>query len=635
MKDGLIKVGSALPILRLADVGGNLESCIKAAEDAARLGVNVLGFPELTLTGASCADLYGQSLLIRSSENAVSDYIERTKDLDILTAIGTPVRYMDRLYNCAAVIFRGELLGLVTKTYIGKSAGECMFSTPSFGCVKIKYAGKETFLGTRMIFCSENIPELRISYEIGADVFAPIAPSCDHTGAGASLIINLSSDAEAVGRADIRRTVISAHSYKTRCAYVYTNGGAGESTTDAVFSSHCIIAECGKIIAEAEPFSDKCLLVTEIDTQLVSCEKRSVGSDPLTGYTYIPFSMRERKTELTRRIEKSPFVGESVAEGGRACDLIFEIQARGLAERMARSGSKKMVIGVSGGLDSTLALLVCARAADILSIDRKNIIGVTMPCFGTTSRTRSNAERLSEALGAEFRTVDIKDSVMTHFRNIGHDGIATDVTFENSQARERTQVLMDMANMENGLVVGTGDLSELVLGWATYNGDHMSMYAVNSSLSKTQVRAVVEGYAEGCRAKGEYRTAEILDDILATPVSPELLPPKDGEISQCTEELVGPYELHDFFIYYTLKYGFEPEKILRLAGYAFEGKYDGEVILGWLRVFARRFLTQQFKRSCMPDGPKTADISVSPRTDLHMPSDASFLEWMRSIDRID
>ena len=641
MKDGFIRVGSVSPKIRVADVTANVTACIDEAKSAAEKGVKVLCYPELAITGYTCADLFCQRLLLRSAEQGLARFIEETRELDMISFIGVPVPALDRLYNCGAAVFRGKLLGLVTKTYIPNYSEfyeARHFDTPPEKNVEIRFAGQNTILGSKLVFVNESEPALKIACEICEDVWVTQPPSCAHVTVGANLIVNLSASDEVIGKADYRRALISMHSSKTNCAYIYTNAPDGESTTDMVFSAHNIIAEDGRIVAEAEPFSDKGLITAEVDIARLCTDRRrtSTFDTHIDGeYDFIPFELEVTETELSSPPAQSPFTAGSEDEVNKRCRLVLEIQARGLAGRMERSYSKAMVIGVSGGLDSTLALLVAALAADRLGLDRKSIIGVTMPCFGTTKRTRSNAEKLSEALGISFRTVDIKKSVTQHLKDIGHDGVTTDVTYENAQARERTQVLMDIANSVGGLVIGTGDLSELVLGWATYNGDHMSMYAVNGSVPKTMVRQLVEFYSKDAKEKGNARVSRILEDILATPVSPELLPPRDGEISQCTESLVGPYELHDYFLYYTLKYGFDPRKVYRLAKLSFRGVYENKVILGWLRVFLRRFFSQQFKRSCLPDGPKVSDISVSPRGDLRMPSDASAAEWMRVLDEME
>jgi len=593
----MIKVGAVSPRIRLCDVAYNTEACVREAKRAAGLGVRVLVFPELTLTGATCGDLFCQSPLCERAEQGLADFIEATRELDMMSFIGLPAQLDDSRYNCVAAVYRGELLGLVA--YGGD---EKYFDTSSVDRRKIDFAGSETFLSNGKIFVAPFDKDITISVEDDSEKRDP------------SIEIVSTSNAARIGAKNDMRSLLSAITANTHMVYVRAESGIGESTTDAVYAAHNLIAHRGKIIAEAEPFAEDNLVVAE-----VRVNDESVEYDLPEVVYYFEESV------------KNPFLPADPDMQREYCLEAFEIQAQGLAARLERSYSKSMVIGVSGGLDSTLALLVCARAADILSWERKSIIGVTMPCFGTTKRTRSNAERLCEALGTSFRTVDIKASVTQHLADIGHDGVTTDVTYENAQARERTQVIMDIANMTGGLVVGTGDLSELVLGWATYNGDHMSMYAVNASVTKTMVRRIVEVYSE--RVGGEV--SAILDDILATPVSPELLPPKDGEIAQCTEALVGPYELHDFFIYHIVGYGASPREAYELAREALGDTYDNKTILGWLRVFMRRFISQQFKRSCLPDGPAVTYISVSPRCGLSMPSDASAAVWLAELDEIE
>jgi len=596
-KSKMIKVGAVSPRIRLCDVAYNTEACVREAKRAAGLGVRVLVFPELTLTGATCGDLFCQSPLCERAEQGLADFIEATRELDMMSFIGLPAQLDDSRYNCVAAVYRGELLGLVA--YGGD---EKYFDTSSVDRRKIDFAGSETFLSNGKIFVAPFDKDITISVEDDSEKRDP------------SIEIVSTSNAARIGAKNDMRSLLSAITANTHMVYVRAESGIGESTTDAVYAAHNLIAHRGKIIAEAEPFAEDNLVVAE-----VRVNDESVEYDLPEVVYYFEESV------------KNPFLPADPDMQREYCLEAFEIQAQGLAARLERSYSKSMVIGVSGGLDSTLALLVCARAADILSWERKSIIGVTMPCFGTTKRTRSNAERLCEALGTSFRTVDIKASVTQHLADIGHDGVTTDVTYENAQARERTQVIMDIANMTGGLVVGTGDLSELVLGWATYNGDHMSMYAVNASVTKTMVRRIVEVYSE--RVGGEV--SAILDDILATPVSPELLPPKDGEIAQCTEALVGPYELHDFFIYHIVGYGASPREAYELAREALGDTYDNKTILGWLRVFMRRFISQQFKRSCLPDGPAVTYISVSPRCGLSMPSDASAAVWLAELDEIE
>ena len=608
MKEGFIKVGAVSPTLCVADVSSNTEACIAEAKRAAESGVKLLVFPELSLTGATCFDLFRHRTLTDAAINGLARFADATREFDLISVIGLPVRCDMGVLNVAAVIYRGEVVRFVAKTALSNEEMR-YFNTPCAKCTKICTLGREIPMDKDAF---TTLPGgIRALTVIGA-------PECvfvkEMNIKGASLVINLDASPETMykkgGRCDTVRGISSA----LEIPYVLANAGEGESTTDAVYSGHSMIAD-GDIISESELFATDSLITADVKLGKAKVRKHSIN-----------------KTDFVKKSSpRAPFIPADDKE----CLIALELQARALAARMKRSYSKNMVIGVSGGLDSTLALLVCARAADILGLDRSAVLGITMPCFGTTNRTRSNAEKLSIALGIGFRTVAITDSVIQHLKDIGHDGVTTDVTYENAQARERTQVLMDIANMIGGLVVGTGDLSELVLGWATYNGDHMSMYAVNASIPKTLVRRMVEVYSENARSEGAEDISDVLNDILATPVSPELLPPKDGEIAQCTESLVGPYELHDYFIYHTLKYGCGPREIYEMAKRDFKGVYENEVILGWLRVFSRRFFSQQFKRSCMPDGPKVTEISVSPRCDLRMPSDSSSGEWMRVLDEIE
>ena len=594
----MIKVGAVSPRIRLCDVAANVAACVREAKRAAELGVRVLVFPELTLTGATCGDLFCQPPLARRAEQGLAEFIEATRELDMMIFIGLPAEIDYSRYNCMAAVYRGELLGLVA--YGGDEKCFDDFCEKKTG---VSFAGFKTTLHNAAVFTAPFDNDVDIA--VGSNIGLKKVPAIAVVGSCSQFVIGKK----------MRVRYITGHlTESTYMVYVYAESGIGESTTDAVYAAHNIIAHRGKIIAEAEPFAEDNLVVADVRVNDASVE----------------YDLPEVEYDFEKSV-KNPFLPKDPELQREACLEAFEIQAQGLAARLERSYSKSMVIGVSGGLDSTLALLVCARAADILGWDRKSIIGVTMPCFGTTKRTRSNAERLCDELGTEFRTVDIKASVTQHLADIGHDGVTTDVTYENAQARERTQVIMDIANMTGGLVVGTGDLSELVLGWATYNGDHMSMYAVNASVTKTMVRRIVEVYS--ANAGGEV--AAILDDILATPVSPELLPPKDGEIAQCTEALVGPYELHDFFIYHILGCGASPREAYELAKEALGDTYDNKTILGWLRVFMRRFISQQFKRSCLPDGPAVSYISVSPRCGLAMPSDASAAVWLSELDEIE
>ena len=602
-----IKVGAVSPRIRLADVGANVKRCVAEAKRAADLGARVLVFPELTFSGVTCNDLYLHSSFIKRIEAGLCEFIDATADIDIMSFVSVPVKVEEDSYSCTAAVYRGTLLGLAPKMNVSTEESR-YFNIPDDCGIAVSYAGFDTVIDPDMIFVAPFDEQIRIS--VG---FAE----------GANLAVNSLAAEEIVGAKELRIRSVCAGSGRMGVAYVCAGAGLGESTTDAVYAAHNIIADRGEIVAEAKPFADDTLIVADV----------TVG-DPTPDESYdSEIDAIIKKLDVPEVLCANPFLSSDADVCREECNMAIEIQAHGLAARVERSYSKTMVIGVSGGLDSTLALLVCARAADILGIDRRNIVGVTMPCFGTTKRTRSNAEKLCEALGTTLRTVDIKASVTQHLADIGHDGVTPDVTYENAQARERTQVLMDISNMTGGLVVGTGDLSELVLGWATYNGDHMSMYAVNASIPKTMVRRIVEVYSEKERKNGEV--SAILNDILATPVSPELLPPKDGEIAQCTEALVGPYELHDFFIYCILGCHLSLRETYKHAKETLGGVYDNNTIFGWLRVFMRRFISQQFKRSCLPDGPKVTSISVSPRGALRMPSDASATVWLEELDEIE
>ena len=499
--------------------------------------------------------------------------------------------------------------------------------------------GEAIPFGSGMLFSCEEMPSLKIGVEIGEDLWAPIPPSTHHALQGATVICNLSASSETVGKADYRRQMVKSQSARSLCGYVYASSGEGESTTDAVFGGHALICENGDLLAERLPFDfSEELLVSEIDTQKLVYDRRRMNihqSERDGNYWEISFWLTLEETKLTRKINPLPFIPADKQDRNHRCREIFAIQAAGLKQRIERAFAKKIVVGISGGLDSTLALLVMVRAMDALKRPRTDILAVTMPCFGTTSRTKNNATVLCEELGVDFRQVDIFDAVNQHFKDIGHDPALRDVTYENSQARERTQILMDIANDCGGMVIGTGDLSELALGWATYNGDHMSMYGVNASIPKTLIRHLVAYSANEFEADGNLAIVEALRDILDTPVSPELLPANEsGEIAQKTEDLVGPYEIHDFYLYYMIRHGFSPEKLYRLAQYAFGSTYDKETLLKWLKVFIRRFFSQQFKRSCLPDGPKVGSVCLSPRGDWKMPSDASSALWLAEAEKL-
>ena len=636
MRDGFVKVAAGTPKIRVADCDYNAGQIIALMREAAAQGVKVLALPELCVTGYTCGDLFLQPALLDGAERALERILAETAELDMLTALGLPVRNTNhKLYNCAAVMHKGELLGLVPKSHIPNYGEfyEGRWFASGRNCdeeVAVWLCGEWVDMSPRRLFNCYTLPELTIGIEICEDLWAAEPPSGALAQAGATLMLNLSASDEVAGKADYRRQLVASQAARCLCAYVYADAGEGESSTDLVFSGHNLIAENGTLLAE-QRFSTG-LTISEIDVGRLAHERRrmntfTAGSD---GVVNLQFHLDLSDTPLTRPISPTPFIPADGSRRAERCEEIITIAALGLKKRLEHTNSTCAVVGLSGGLDSTLAILITTKAFDMLGRDRKGILAVTMPCFGTTRRTRSNAEVLALELGADFREVNIGRAVEQHFADIGQSMDDQSVTFENGQARERTQVLMDLANQRGGLVVGTGDLSELALGWATYNGDHMSMYAVNASIPKTLVRHLV-GY-EAERLGGGI--GEVLWDILDTPVSPELLPPKDGEISQKTEDLVGPYELHDFYLYYAIRWGFPPRKVLRLAGCAFDGRYDKETLLKWLKSFYRRFFAQQFKRSCLPDGPKVGSVALSPRGDWRMPSDAAAKLWLDELEGI-
>ncbi len=636
MKDGFIRVAAATPTLRVADCPYNVTELIRITRAAAEDGVHVLVFPELCITAYTCGDLFFQQTLLTAARTALARYLCETADCPLLSVIGLPLAVEDKLYNCAAVCAEGKLLGIVPKTHLpnyGEFAEARTFAPAPEEVRRITVCGAEVPFGAAQLFCCTHMPELRIAVEICEDLWAPVPPSSAHAAAGATLIANLSASPASVGKDVYRTALITGQSARQMAGYVYANAGRGESTTDLVFSGHSVIAENGEVLAERKPFAYAGdYVASEIDLfRLVRERMRNNTRQSSSAYVRTGFSLPVSETALTRFIDPHPFIPDDPAALAERCARILTIQAYGLRQRIERAFAAKCVIAISGGLDSCLALLVTVRAMDLLGRPHSDILAVTMPCFGTTVRTRTNAELLCAELGVTLRTVDIMEAVNLHFRDIGHDPARHDVVYENCQARERTQIIMDIANAENGLVIGTGDLSELALGWATYNGDHMSMYGVNADVPKTLVRHIVGWYADEAEASGASALASCLRDILATPVSPELLPPKDGEIAQKTEDLVGPYELHDFYLYLMLRFGFPPRKLFRLARIAFAGTYDDAVILHWLETFTRRFLSQQFKRSCLPDGPKVGSVGISPRGDWRMPSDASNAVWMEEI----
>ena len=639
MKHGFIKTATVSPELRVADTVYNAEKIIEAIHAANAENVSLLVFPELCVTGYTCADLFLQRPLLDAAKKAVDTIVEATKGIEMLIFIGAPFRNNNKIYDVAIGIYNGKIKGIVPKTKLANygESYEARWFTPatpvSQDGVSFCDWSPECVVpfSSKLIFVAENMPEFIVGCEIGEDLTALESPSAFQAKAGANIIVNLSASAEIVGRAAKRRLAVTSASAKYCCAYLYANAGCEESTTDGVFSGHSMIAYNGKLFSEKKPF-EVGMQTAIIDVQTLADEKMKKNTYPeqqFNDFMYSPFEMALKDTE-TPKYPKRPFIPTDKNEFEERAESIINIQAYALKKRIAHSWAKTAVIGISGGLDSTLALLIAARAMDLLGRDRKDIISVTMPCFGTTQRTKSNAVLLAEALGTTVRTVDIKRAVAVHFEDIGHDENNHDVTFENAQARERTQVIMDIANQTGGLVVGTGDLSEVALGWSTYNGDHMSMYGVNADVPKTLVRYIVAHFAN--QMDGEAKAC--LLDILDTPVSPELLPAKDGEIVQKTEDIVGPYDLHDFFLYYTIRKGYTPSKLFRVATCAFEDEFDGETILKWMTKFYSRFFTQQFKRSCVPDGPKVGSVALSPRGDWKMPSDAMATAWMNELNEI-
>jgi len=635
MKDGFIKVAAATPKIKVADCEYNTKQIISIMKEAGENGVKLLVLPELCITGYTCGDLFLQDTLIKNSEKALLNIAAASEEM--LTVVGVPLIFGGKLYDCAAVVFNKKILGIIPKTYIPNYTEfyeKRHFSVPSKENRLIKIGDNEVLFGTKLLFCCENMKNFTLSVEICEDLWSYSPPSGEHCAAGATVIANTSASDEIVGKADYRRSLVANQCARLLCGYIYADAGEGESSTDLVFAAHNMVAENGVILNEKK-FTNE-LTISELDVDKCAFERRRMTSFPSIlddGYAHINFSLTKTQTSLTRFIAKQPFVPSDEAIRSKRCEEILLIQALGLKKRLEHSNASTAVVGISGGLDSTLALLVTVRAMDMLGRPRTNIITVTMPCFGTTNRTKDNATTLCERLGTTLKIIDISASVKMHLKDIMHDIKNQNVVYENAQARERTQVLMDIANQMGGLVIGTGDLSEMALGWSTYNGDHMSMYGVNCSVPKTLVRYLVSYVA----SKSEDALLQkILIDILDTPVSPELLPAKNGEISQKTEDLVGPYELHDFFLYYAIRWGFSPAKVYKLAQYAFEdvSEYDDKTILKWLKIFYHRFFAQQFKRSCIPDGPKVGTVALSPRGDWRMPSDASDALWQSELNEL-
>ena len=637
MRQGFIKVAALTPKVKVADTTYNREQICMLIDEAQEKSAKILVFPELCITGYTCGDLFYQELLLREAKKELLAIAKYTERKDCLVFVGLPLEHQGKLYNVAAAIAQGKVLGLVPKTHI-PNYNEFYERRHFVSGMKqpVPVALDEDIIvpmGTQILFQCRQMPALKIAAEICEDVWAPNPPGVDHALAGATVLVNLSASDETTGKDIYRKSLVTGQSGRLICGYIYCSAGDGESTQDVVYSGHNLIAENGSLLAESRRFCNESIY-TELDIARLNEERRRMSTFPASNETdiNIEFSLKEEQTELTRFVDPAPFVPGNKADREKRCEEIFMIQAMGLKKRLEHTNAATAVVGISGGLDSTLALLVMVKAFDLLNRDHKDIVAVTMPGFGTTDRTYDNAVSLIKSLGATFREVSIVDSVRTHFRDIGQDEAVHDVTYENGQARERTQILMDIANKSGGMVIGTGYMSELALGWATYNGDHMSMYGVNASVPKTLVRHLVRYYADTC---GDETLQKVLYDVLDTPVSPELLPPEDGKISQKTEDIVGPYELHDFFLYYILRFGCTPKKIYRLAKYAFDGTYDTETIQKWLKTFYRRFFSQQFKRSCLPDGPKVGTVAVSPRGDLRMPSDASARIWMEELDHLD
>ena len=636
MRDGFIKAAASTPEIRVADVDHNKKLICEGVDQAWKEGIQLLVYPELCLTGYTCGDLFWQEELLEKARQGLSEIVMHSLGKKMLIFVGLPWEMNGKLYNVAAAVSDGELLGLVPKRYLpaySEFYEERNFTPGKEEITRVMVDGKEIPFGSRILFSCPEVRGLSVAAELCEDLWTPEPPSIGHAMAGATVIVNLSASDETTGKSIYRRNLISGQSARLLCGYIYASAGEGESTTDLVFGGHNVISENGVILAESRLFENS-TIVTELDIQRLRADRRKQTTFSVKGketYEEVLFHLEEKETGLTRFVDPAPFVPSDEHQMEQRCEEIFHIQAMGLKKRLKHTGCRNVTVGISGGLDSTLALLVTAKAFDLLGIDRSSITAVTMPCFGTTDRTYQNACELTRRLGASLKEVDIKKAVRQHFEDIGHSEEDHDVTYENCQARERTQVLMDIANQSGGMVIGTGDMSELALGWATYNGDHMSMYGVNASVPKTLVRHLVRYYADTCE---DERLKAVLLDILDTPVSPELLPPKDGKIAQKTEDLVGPYELHDFFLYYILRFGFRPAKIYRLALNAFAGVYEKEVILKWLKNFYRRFFSQQFKRSCLPDGPKVGTVAVSPRGDLRMPSDASAAIWLAELEEL-
>ncbi len=637
MKYGFVKVAAATPHIRVADTQFNTQQIVEQISLAVKEGAELVIFPELCVCGYTCGDLFGQDVLLNGCVAALKTIAQSTKDSNILVFVGVPYKTDGVLYNCAAVVNGGKVLALIPKRHLPNYAE--FYEKRNFQPYKgenrtVVFDGEEIPFGNKIVLRSEKDADFTVAAELCEDLWVPAPLSVSHALMGANIIVNLSASDETAGKAEYRRLIVGTQSGKTVSGYVYADAGEGESTTDMVFSGHNMICENGTLLAECKPFEDKGILYAEIDVHKLAFERRRINTfydtSSLSGYAFVPFRAEGNWEKLTRIPARLPFVPQGEQALGERAELILSIQAAGLKKRLEHTCAQSAVLGISGGLDSALALLVTVRAFDALKKERKDILAVTMPCFGTTKKTKDNALRLMHELGVTCRTVPIGDAVLQHFKDIGHDEKVRNAAYENAQARMRTMVLMDLANDHNGLVIGTGDLSELALGWATYNGDHMSMYAVNGSVPKTLVKFLI-GY-EAKRLGGEAGSA--LTDILNTEISPELLPPENGKIAQKTEELVGPYELHDYYLYYAVRWGFSPAKVFYLAKQTFAGVYEESVLKKWLVNFYKRFFSQQFKRSCLPDGAKVGSVSLSPRGDWRMPSDASVRLWMDELEKL-
>ncbi len=636
MKDGFVKVAAATPAIRVADCVYNREQILLEIKKAEGEGAGLVVLPELCLTGYTCGDLFLQETLLKGALDGLLWLVEQTKDLSVYSIVGLPFSVDCKLYNVAVFFGQGKIYGMVPKTFMPNYSEFYEvrhFTRGNQEPRMIELNGEVVPFGTRLLFRDKEMPEFTIACEICEDLWVPNPPSTAHALAGATVICNPSASVEVTAKEGYRRQLISSQSARILGAYIYADAGEGESTTDVVFSSHNMICENGAILSESKRFTNG-MAITEIDVKKLSVERRRMNTyepEGIGNYKVIDFDFPVKTVTLTRTFAQTPFIPSNPERRTERCEEIFTLQAMGLKKRLQHTNCQSAVIGLSGGLDSTLALLVTARAFDLADLKREQILGVTMPGYGTTDRTYQNALDMAAALGVTLKEISIVKAVDQHFADIGHDKEIHDITYENSQARERTQILMDLANQTNGMVIGTGDLSEMALGWATYNGDHMSMYAVNVSIPKTLVRHLVRYAADTCEDENLPR---ILMDVLDTPVSPELLPPENGKMAQKTEDVVGPYELHDFFLYYMMRFGFAPSKIFRIALQAFTPDYDEKTILKWLKTFYRRFFSQQFKRSCVPDGPKVGTVALSPRGDWRMPSDACVSLWMQDLEQI-